>query len=290
MVEPRSIVSGLVILAITVGLVGCGDRHGASVPSAPSAVLPQSGVTAVRGVLIDTAFRPLAGGRVEVIDGPETGKSATADGSGWFSLSGRFDDTTRFRATKEGHVAATETLLPNCASCPGAPTRWISFYLGGLTPPVSIAGDYTLTFIADRACAGLPDELRTRSFTVTITPRSDPRIPADTLFNATVSGASFLENRNGFPIGVAGDLIAFQLEDHGPYLVEQVAPNTYLAFDGRAEATVGTSGLSTISTSFDGLIEYCALTSPMGSLYSCGQAPGVGQCFSRNHRLILTRR
>jgi hypothetical protein len=63
----------------------------------------------VNGWVFDSAFRPLAAASVEVLDGPQAGTSATANAEGHLSLTGTFDDTTRFRATTEGHVAATQT-------------------------------------------------------------------------------------------------------------------------------------------------------------------------------------
>ena len=108
--------------------------------------------------MFDSAFRPVAGASVEVLDGPQAGTSATADAMGSFSLTGTFDDTTRFRAAREGYAAATGTLAPKtCASCNSRP---IYFYLAVLAPAVDIAGDYALTFIADAARTALPNALR----------------------------------------------------------------------------------------------------------------------------------
>ena len=76
------------------------------------------------------------------------------------------DDTTRFRAGKEGHVTATVTIRPDCDRC--NPRRWVFFYLDVLASPVPITGDYTLTFVADSSCTNLPAELRMRSYAATI--------------------------------------------------------------------------------------------------------------------------
>lgn len=158
---------------------------------------------------------------------------------------------------------------------------------------MNIAGDYTLTFIADTGCADIPDELRTRTYAATIAPGARPNIPANTFFNATVSGASFLVN-TGFYVGVAGDYLRIVLANDGPILVEEVAPNTYLSFGGSAAASVGISAPSTISASFDGVIESCGLRSELdrGRFYDCSPSQPVTyatQCASKNHRLILTR-
>ena len=62
-----------------------------------------------------------------------------------------------------------------------------------LASPVNVAGDYTLTFIADNACADLPDKVRTRTYEATITPGAGTTIPAHLYLNGMVVGASFLE-------------------------------------------------------------------------------------------------
>lgn len=111
------------------------------------------------------------------------------------------------------------------------------------------------------------------------------------LFEATFSGTSFVENRKSIPIGVAGNLVVFLLDEEAPYLAEEVASNTYLAFFGRPQAIVTTSAAPTISVPFEGMIEYCALNQPMAEYYACGPTSiKRGQCISRNHQLILTRR
>ena len=227
------------------------------------------------------------------------GRSTTADANGQFSLSGPFDRTTRFRATKEGHVAAAQVASAYCTGdlCYGT----LGFYLPVLAPPVNISGDYTLTFIADSACVDLPEEVRTRTYAATIAPNPNTNVPANTSLKVTLSGASFLGNYKGFEIGVAGDYFDFFLNGDGPPVVEQLPGNRYVAFNGDATATVA-PGASTISTSFDGSIEYCATKSAMGSIYyGCGTSPVTGQpipgevvtralCESKNHQLILTRR
>src|SRR5438105_90244 len=96
------------ILFLTLAVTACGN-HGsgapaptATSPTAPSPPTPsRNGVT---GTVNDTAFRPLGGARVEVVDGPQGGMSTTVDANGAFSLSGTFDDATRFRASMEGHL------------------------------------------------------------------------------------------------------------------------------------------------------------------------------------------
>jgi hypothetical protein len=239
----------------------------------------------MRGTVSDTAFRTLAGARVEVLDGPQAGLSTTADATGEFSLTGAFDEATRFRATKEGHVTAIRTLQPFCERC--HPNWWINFSLEVVAPPVNMAGDYTMTFMADSACTALPNEVRTRTYAATI-PLASNSLPANAYVGVTVTGATFYEGWNVLGFGVAGDYVGFWLET----LVEQLAPNTFLSFAGLAAASIGTSAMSTIALPFYGSIDYCVTKSEAGRFEDCyqGQAATHAQCESKNHRLILTRR
>ena len=283
------------LLVVAQGLAGCDGARSPSALVAPSPA-PQPGPppapqpTAVRvdGWVYDSAFRILAGASVEILDGPQAGTRTTADARGHFSMTGTVDDTTRFRATMEGHLASIGSLSSSCASCSA---RYIYFYLAVNASPVNMAGDYTLTFVAD-ACINLPSELQTRTYGATIAPGSNSHSPADTFYTVTVSGALFAANYGSFSIGVAGDLVAFELRGEGPTLIEQVAENTYLGFDGRAEARVETATVSTISAFFSGSINYCALPAPMGQYWGCNPAHAVAhaECQSTTHRLILTRR
>jgi hypothetical protein len=286
----RQLFQIVLALVLAHGLAGCGGSTGA-VPSAPSSApvaVPLPNQMQMAGTVSDSAFRYLAGARVEVVDGPQAGTWTVTDARGEFRLSGTFDDTTRFNATKEGHTAVTSTLQPYCAPC--NPNRWIHFYLPLAAPSANIAGDYTLTFTADSACAVLPNVVRT--YAARLAPAPSSHHAANTLYNGTVSGAAFLEGYNGFLVGVAGDYIAGWFGDlHGdPGLVEQVAPTTYFALGGGVVGSV-TNG-STIEASFDGFLDSCELQSAMGSRYSCTPGPAAirAQCNSRNHRLTLTRR
>src|SRR5262249_11679345 len=153
-------------LFLTLAVAACGDRGSgapASTVTSPTESTRQTpspnGVVLIHGTVNDTAFRPLPGATVEVLDGPQTGMSTIVDAEGSFSLSGTFDDATRFRAAKEGHLTTTQVsrTVPNAG-------RYLDFHLEVSAPPVNMAGDYTLTFIADSACVGLPDDMRTRTY------------------------------------------------------------------------------------------------------------------------------
>jgi hypothetical protein len=221
---------------------------------------------------------------VEVLDGPQAGLTTTADATGGFSLSGTFDDTTRFRATSDGHVTSTRTLQPFCERC--SPNWWINFSLGVVAPSMNLAGEYTLTFVADSSCTTLPSELRIRTYTATIPATASP--PPEH-YPVVVGGGSFYQNNwNVISLGVAGDYVAFWLET----LVEELAPNAFLAFGGEAVGSVRTVPGSTITIPFLGSVEYCVTTAPTGRYEVCrqGQAATDMRCESDHHQLVLSRR
>jgi hypothetical protein len=274
----------IAILVVAHGLVGCGP--GAPSPIPVSQAAPQPASIQLTGFVFDTANRALPGARVDVLTGPQAGTSTFADAHGAFALTGGFDDTTRFRASKEDYISATQTFTSV------ATRKTIFFALAGVGASAQLAGDYTVTFIADSACPDFPNQLRTRTYAATIAPVDFAR-PADTYFVAALSGASLDTYYNRLIIFVAGNYVLFDLSDN--YLLEEVGDEAYLTIGGTGSTSVATSGVSTISVPFDGLFDYCAMKSEReaGSGYN-GCVPGEtvahAQCVSKNHRLILTRR
>ena len=293
---------GLFAAVLAVGFAACG---GAS-PTAPSDVLAQAipltgaqqataAVTAtlieVAGTVNDAAWRPIPSARVEVIDGPQAGLSTIANAKGEFRLTGTFDETTHFRATKDGHVAATKAFPPACPPC--NPDWWIHFYLEADSPHVDISGEYTLTFIANPSCTTLPDEARTRTYGATITPAAGSTDAAGSRFDVRVSSPTILASFSSFTIGAVADYVSFEIGDpghSGAGLVEQVAPNRYVTLDG-AISTVVTDA-STITAALNGAVNVCELAGVFGTPYGCGGPGGVGSggCHSTNHQFVMRRR
>ena len=153
---------------------------------------------------------------------------------------------------------------------------------------MQIVGSYTLSFIADSGC-DLPLEMRNRSYRAIIMPSS---YQPNTSFAVRFDETPFLESYKSITINVAGNDAVIWLGNFegDPGLVERVAANTYLAFDGTAAASV--TDVSLIAFSLDGRIESCQLASEMGSVYSCSPPHVVTRatCTSSAHRVILTRR
>ena len=282
--------SGFVVVLLALAAAGC---HGddSTRPSPQPAPVPQPAPprpSALRGNVTDSAFRPLRGARVAAVDGPQAGTSTTTDTNGLFSLTGTFDASTRFSAEMEGYTPATRTWT-QCATCPNP---WLSFTLELPSPPVAVAGDYTVTFVADNACTDVPAEWRSRTYAATMAPYPpSPGRPPDTAFELTLNEGTFLSGHDTILVGVAGDVITMWFGGDGPYVVEEVAPNTYLGFDGAIEV-VATAPVRSITASFTGWVNYCALSAPMGQYYNCPVARALArsECQSSNHQLIVTRR
>ena len=285
-------------LVLTTMLAGCSGASSA-VPTSPSASGTQPSATALsssvqlRGYIMDTAFRPLAGARVEVVDGPSAGTTAVSGDDGQVVLRGSFNESTRFRASKDGYEARTQPWNCSVAVCLGASGAqpWLGFYLSVPEPAVNIAGDYRLTFTADSTCTELPETARSRSYRVSVTPQplgDRSTVPG---YDVTVVGASMLGTLTGFPIGVAGNHLSLWLHSrHDPAIVEHLGDNTYLGFSGSAEAAGVATGASTITTAFDGWIEQVALTAPLVKWYLPLPTPlSKSTCDSSNHRITLTR-
>ena len=268
---------------------GCTNDRSTPNPVAPSAAVtpvavPQQVLT---GYVFDTAFRPVAGASIEVLDGSQAGKSAASDANGRFSLAGAFSTPTTVRASKEGYVSQTRT---SQTSGPYGPP-WVAFNLDLVATPTDIAGNYTITFVADGTCAGVPEDLRTRSYPATIVAR--PGLArANTSYTLTAAGAHFLDGYNTIQIGVAGDYASFAIyQGEAEGLVEETAPATFLGLDGFGGSSLGTPPASTLSVTFAGGFEYCAVQPGTAWTQECNTATIAHvRCESKNQRLILTRR
>ena len=118
-----------------------------------------------------------------------------------------------------------------------------------------------------------------------------------------LSGASFvvqgeISPTNSLAARVAGDYVALLLDPYefGGYVVERLAPATYLDLAGKVAGSVGASGA--FSLPFDGVFRYCVKQSddivipPFGSgHFGCSTNDLVyTTCRSKSHRVTLTRR
>jgi hypothetical protein len=278
----------ILILSIVCMVWAC-DRKGSSpIPSSPSPA-PQPGPPAqllpIYGYVYDTAFRPVAGASVQMVDGPQAGMMTTSGADGRFSYDGTFASPVTLRASKDGYTTATQTTIQITDG------GWAYFQLASVTPPVAVAGNYTLTITADSACAALPEDVRTRTYPAVVIAGGNTRVPAGTSFAGTVTGGQFAPFANTFFGGVFGDYVTTSTIGEGPTIVEQLGPNRYVAFMGESGFSVGPAGISTITAPFKGTIEYCELNSALGQYYDCSPPAAAvrEECTSNNSQLTMTR-
>src|SRR2546425_8845259 len=91
-------------------VLGCNNDKVAIQPTpTPSRVEPTAREASVVGNVIDTAYRPLGGVRVEVADGPRAGTFASTDDTGRFSMPGTFfPGSMTLAASKDGYLRAIQ--------------------------------------------------------------------------------------------------------------------------------------------------------------------------------------
>ena len=285
-------VAACVLLVLST--VGCDSRP----PTQPGALVPpsQSGPV-IAGQVYDTALRPLAGVRLEVVDGQHAGLSTVTDEVGHYVLTGLFVSPTTVRASKRDYADATKAWTCSGSSCNRIDGPILSFELRGLFPSVDLAGNYFVTLSADPACAELPSPARTRTYLASA-------IGQTTAYRVELAGDTFLDSLLGFSYNyiyanVAGDHVGLFLLTGEPSVVERISTNTYVAYSGTARTST-TAGASTITAALDGWIDFCALKQPMDPDYACpadqradptpSQPVTYARCESKNHQIVLTRR
>jgi hypothetical protein len=238
----------------------------------------------------DTAFRPLAGAVVELLDGPDAGTRVEADAFGTFVFVAEFEDHARFRATANGYVDNTQ-LMTYCARC--NPQWRLTLLLAPEGPTVDLRGEFTMAIRAGAACAAYLGDARELTYAVTFTRATNaPTFPAGTVFDANVSGGQFVGTSNRFRVFLAGMYLTAWFGDfHGtPGTVDEIGPLTYVTVGGELLTTVTDDAV--IHGAFNGEIERCELTAPWGTRQNCMSGPrtAVAMCHSTAHEMTLTRR
>ena len=268
------------IAAIVCVLTGCFSACSPTAPTpvpATAASEPQPipiGVP-VFGWVRDFVQRPIAGARVEVIDGSGTGRSAISDHAGMYRLPDTFTGTIAVRASRDGFLTATRTYSPE---------RWnqyaaLVFHLESSTPPTDLTGEYTLTFAAAPECTQLPVPARRRTYHAEVTRWTS------SLYGARLTGATLLNSV--FPIAVVGNFARFWIEPWGDYfpLVELLTPSTSVTLTYDVGFSVSETSLS---APFSGTFAYCSDHVPDGGPRTNCAVPLV-ECTSSRHTFSLTR-
>jgi hypothetical protein len=271
-------------------LAGCGNTRP---PAAPAPASVPAGLQDFQflGAVVDFVGRPLSGARVEVIDGSRAGTVVTTDESGRFSMPGTFTGNITLTVSKEGYARETRPLFPSGHTLPANPGGRFEFYfrLESLLPSPNVAGVYTLTLTADKACTDLPAEARTRTYTGTAIASARA-----TVFGGTLSGDQFLPSPfcfaggscsyNHFGVSMVGDYAAVSVG-----VVERLGDSTYLAITTNS---VGTFGLNGMAAPSSGVFLHCPGEPYLidQGTWACRESGGV-ECGSYDqHHLALTRR
>ena len=282
------LIAGAILL-----LAGCG-RDSDPGPITPGPITTASPTIAdasftVRGFVTDTANRFVDQARIEAVDGPQAGAVTLSDARGQFSFGAqRFTQGFTIRASKDGYLIAQQSLIPYSSNNSEV---FVSFRIAAPTPPVDLAGDsYSVTITSNPACTALPAAATARTYSATLT-----RGLIDTVFIGQLRGATFappatdFSSYDSFYADVFGRFVRFSFwtaaeEENG--IVEQLAPDAFLAIYGTADATVDAGSIS-LDVPFTGTFAYCAAPRAAGRAFACSTTPAA--CSSTNHRLTLTR-
>jgi hypothetical protein len=269
------------------GITICWACNQPSAPTPPGDVKPASSttstrvVTAIRGEVFDVVGRGIAGATVRIVDGPETGTSATSDATGNFSIAGTFTRDVTLSASLDGYVTRTQSLI--LANFTGT-TGLVDFSLASAAPSAHFdAGTYDVTFVPDPACTGLPDDQRTLSFVATLGPA--PNEPHDSYYFVDIP------NTIGFGLASFGGTLKIDIDMP---ISRFVPPNIQVGFTAFGQATVPTLTPSTATFSVSGAYDYCAFTGASPEWTNCDLRPADTitkhvKCISQNHQLVLAR-
>ena len=235
------------LTAVGLGRTGVSAQYQGRLSTADVLVLP-SGTYILRGTVAEPGPVPIGEARVEVIDGPHAGRSATTNRfSGTYEIYG-LSGNLSVRVTKDGFVVDTKSVSLT-------ENRVLDFELRPTAAPLPIAGNYRLTFAASNSCASrLAEDARTRTY--------DARMnQGEAKLLVNVEGAPFvLHPRTGtgnrFFGTIRANAVSFTIDcDFYDYdvdfydLVEQLGPTTYLTISGTAN---GTATPRTIAGSLNG--------------------------------------
>ena len=281
-----------IVALLALSVAACTGK-GVTAPSAaispgPASGVPVPGAVEMKGTVSDTAFRHIASATIEILNGPSAGLTTRSDAMGQWGFAGVFDDSTQFRATKEGYEPAIQSLGPFCAAC--NPNRWVHFALKANAAPLNVAGSYAMTITVDPACSYFPERVRSRTYAVTLPSTMNASAgssSANAYFSTSPTGANFVPGWNQFEGGVSGNYVGFWFET----LVEEIAPGNYLMIGMSAGGFVDSEHPATIELQGDGEITYCAVDAASGGLDDCFRRRTVtyAQCSSSRHSLMLTR-
>jgi hypothetical protein len=232
------------------------------------------------GAVRDPSSQPIAGARIEITNGPFTGRFAISDATGEFHFvdPAFVSEPVTLHIFKEGYrpaFALTEQLRTIVTLAPNAT-------------------EGTITFKAADDCT-LPPSLMSRTYTATL----DIWEPGSRTLVIPLTGADFFSGLRtvwanvgrGRPVAefrVSSYEVLQRFLDEVP-IYERIGASGYLSFFGTA-TTSAPPPQDSFATSFDGTISYCANATDPGG----GSPPqclvAEVHCRSNGHELTGTRR
>jgi Carboxypeptidase regulatory-like domain len=233
--------------------LACGTNQNAPTsPSSTDASSTSLNTFTVRGYVTDGPF-PLAGARVEVLEGIGSGRATTTDPDGAFELSG-LAGVVQMRASLDGFQSHTRTVTI------AANQEYVGFSLAP-SSSADMTGEWRLTIEASATCQTLLEIARRRIYLATVA--QDRSIAT-----VRLSGAEFFElvddrneiRYNEFQGSVSQGSVKFLIDRYGPSgVIEHTGENSFVGITGVAEAIVtptSTSGsLNGRISTYDGRLE-----------------------------------
>jgi hypothetical protein len=276
---------------IALSLAACSESRS---PTSPTSNARTQGIVGLTAYIYDTAFRPLAGVRVEALDGQSAGMSAQTDVHGNASLQGYFTAETRFRATLEGHETLMKAWTCAASTCPGRARPYLYFTMRPLATPLDLAGEYLVTMAAAPSCTNLAPELRSRTYSASITPYH-ALDSVDVLgYFVDIHSPTVPEPWHSQYIGVAGNYMAIWITDGDgdlPGLVEEIGLNHYVAYTGLVSATLPGPRPGNFTAAFESFVDDVVVAAPLTTrLFSLNQEISQQRCASQDHQVIFERR
>jgi hypothetical protein len=255
-----------------------------SQPVTAVAPTPTEGLAIINilGAVRDAVNRPLVGASVEIQNQSRTVATLVTDSMGAYRWTGKLFGAATFRAAMDGYVSSIETLTPD----PHVSINGPVFELDLAAPSAGIdTGDYELSFTADSNCTGLPESVRSRTYSATVSRASANLYPV-----GVANTQSWLAGPGGFSIGASGGTLGI-LDDTAPEFIEHIAPFTYLEVAIGGFFAAETPRVSTMS--FPAGIVYCELNAAPAGFF-CQTVPrdrviSLVVCYG-NGRITLTRK
>lgn len=246
-----------------------------SSPSTPTPT-PTDLTVRIQGLTRDSAMRPIAGVTVQATAGATVGPAVMSQENGTFAIEMTgVTSNVVLRATKEGYAPATTTIQN--VSYRNVMTVFFTLRAPGVITP----GEYRVTMAGD--CPDFPADLRTRSYSATMTASNDGLVLVRLM-------SPFL-SWGDFGLSVIGSFVYLDI-DSG--VNETLPDHTYWRFTAYAETVVDEPVDGRTVVPFSGAVEYCVLRSAAPAATFCSATPEETlvhrQCRSDEHTLIFERR